>query len=144
MGGGGADDDHRRPGKNGHDHLQDKEIREIQLRFEEWEKVFGEFAREDTQTHARIEHKVDRLYSDSVWERRIGVAILTALAALFGWGVQYLVDTESRLDEVARESRDHIKEGMQIGRDLQRQVDRLDEEVHELQKIHRVVPKGKE
>jgi hypothetical protein len=136
MGGGGVDDTHRRPGKNGHDQAQDREIRDINSRFESWEKTFSTFAKEDTETHLRIERSLQGLISDWTWSRRLAVFAIAICGALFGWGVQYLVATEARLDEVARESRDHIKEGMQIGRDLQRQASENRKDIQELQKLH--------
>ena len=113
--------------KNGHDQSQDRDIRDLRLSNE-------------------TEHK-DIGASVSGLRRMLWGLLLAGLAGIVGV-VSYITaqvtsmrhdvrDLEREVDAVEILAREHESEGLEIGRGLRRDVDKLEQEVKEHRRQHR-------
>jgi protein involved in sex pheromone biosynthesis len=120
--------------KNGREHAQDRELRELRLNQER-------DAAENRDDHKAImEHVVD-LVSDKKALRLLGILVGVALGSVAGtiaWFSGRISDNSDHIHEVKIEERGNAAKGFQMAEDLRNDVDHNEEALREL--LHRIKP----
>lgn len=88
------------------------------------------------EDHKAIMEQIVELVSDKKALRLVGILVGIALGSIAGT-ITYFA---TKLDGVKQSSEHHEAEGMEIGRGLRRDVERIEEDVEELQGLHRLKP----
>lgn len=147
-----TDPNHRRPGKNGHDQHQDREIREVKATLEKWESAYVQFAKEDREVHEQILSKLtayeisakvqaarddERSKAEKSLRRQVAtlfLALLLQAAGVVGWMVAEFRAVHRDIAANTAHFREFQAIGIEWGDAIDERAEKMVQEIRELRR----------
>jgi hypothetical protein len=122
--------------KNGHDHLQDQALRDINVKLGK-----------NDEAHDEIFDFLKNSRNDDKWKGRIIAVGWTVLMAVVGALTLWMQSNENRLDgidsrigHVESEEQSNAARGFGLADHLRKDIDKNENNLRELQRLHRIKP----
>jgi hypothetical protein len=123
--------------KNGHDQIQDRDIRELR-------ELVLEYKEDNSKQHEYIVSLISSIQGDvkaASWVGRVlwGVVFIfiTFLGAFLGWAATQIYDLGDEIKEVRETSRSHIASDAIIANNLRHDIDVIEVEIKEAKQDHK-------
>lgn len=130
--------------KNGRDHAQDRALRDMDAKNA---KEHSAFRAANDKAHSELFAFLQEMRNDEKWKRRIFTVGWSILMAVVAGMVVWLQSNETRLDQadtmihsVQSEERANAREGFQMAKEMRNDIDRNEDSIRELQRLHRINP----